>query len=332
MAIVASCVSLASVRNISLSVVTSHGDGGRQVARLFASANPLWEAIHLKAFPDFCRSFSISMAAKVVMRGFNTDHDLGFDIDAPHGSEKDSFSFDIGASLNFDNDQSFNKNNGARFDSSQSFNSNQGFGLNQRERMESQATKLFVGNLPWSANEQRLEDIFKEAGTVELVEVITDKMTGRSRGFAFVTMGSAEEAEAAVSKLDGYVFGGRAIKVNHSSRQTAGGSARSMGGFASGDSNEFASPEIDELSQVFVGNLAWGVDDVALENMFISYGEVLEARIVYDRDTGRSRGFGFVTLSSPSEASAAISRLNGSNNDGRPLRVNLAGDRPGPRF
>ena len=60
-----------------------------------------------------------------------------------------------------------------------------------------------------------------------------------------------------------------------------------------------------------VGNLAWGVDDLALENLFSEQGKVMEARVVYDRESGRSRGFGFVTYSSVEEVNSAIEYLNG---------------------
>jgi nucleolin len=61
-----------------------------------------------------------------------------------------------------------------------------------------------------------------------------------------------------------------------------------------------------------VGNLSWGVDNSALANLFSEQGEVLEARIVYDRESGRSRGFGFVTYGSAEEVENAISNLDGS--------------------
>jgi hypothetical protein len=65
--------------------------------------------------------------------------------------------------------------------------------------------KLYVGNLPWTCDSQQLAEIFQDFGNVELVEVIYDRETSRSRGFGFVTMGSQEEATAAKEKLDGYV-------------------------------------------------------------------------------------------------------------------------------
>lgn len=68
----------------------------------------------------------------------------------------------------------------------------------------------------------------------------------------------------------------------------------------------------DGENRVHVGNLAWGVDNLALESLFREQGEVLEAKVIYDRESGRSRGFGFVTFSSPEEVNSAIRSLDGA--------------------
>lgn len=65
-------------------------------------------------------------------------------------------------------------------------------------------------------------------------------------------------------------------------------------------------------NRVYVGNLSWGVDDMALENLFGEQGKVVEARVIYDRDSGRSKGFGFVTYNSAQEVQNAIRTLNGA--------------------
>lgn len=67
-----------------------------------------------------------------------------------------------------------------------------------------------------------------------------------------------------------------------------------------------------DANRVYVGNLSWGVDNSALANLFSEQGEVLEARIIYDRESGRSRGFGFVTYGSAEEVENAISNLDGA--------------------
>ena len=74
--------------------------------------------------------------------------------------------------------------------------------------------KLYVGNIPFQTTAQDLEALFGQAGTVSVVEVMFDKFTGRSRGFAFVTMGSPEDAQKAVEKFQGHSLEGRPIAVN----------------------------------------------------------------------------------------------------------------------
>ncbi len=76
--------------------------------------------------------------------------------------------------------------------------------------------------------------------------------------------------------------------------------------------------------KLFVGSLPWAVSDEALKEAFTQYGNVVSAKVVTDRQTGRSRGFGFVEMESDSEASAAIEALNGSDLNGRNIVVNEA--------
>ena len=81
-------------------------------------------------------------------------------------------------------------------------------------------------------------------------------------------------------------------------------------------------------NKLFVGGLSWDTDDNSLQAAFSTHGTVEEAKVIVDRQTGRSRGFGFVTMSQQSEAKAAIAALDGQELDGRTVRVNEAQDRP----
>ena len=74
--------------------------------------------------------------------------------------------------------------------------------------------KLFVGNLPWSVGDAELEDVFQDLGTVQSARVITDRDTGRSRGFGFVEMPDSAAAKAAIQGLQGHELAGRALNVN----------------------------------------------------------------------------------------------------------------------
>lgn len=91
--------------------------------------------------------------------------------------------------------------------------------------------KLYVGNLPYSATERELEDLFKAHGTVSSVALPTDRETGQMRGFGFVEMASQEEATKAIAALNGRDFGGRALNVNEAKpredRGGGGGGSRS---------------------------------------------------------------------------------------------------------
>ncbi len=93
--------------------------------------------------------------------------------------------------------------------------------------------KLYVGNLPYSANEQSLRDTFSQCGTVDSVNVITDRDTGQSKGFAFIEMSSSGEAQKAIQELNGSSLDGREIKVNEAKPQ-APRSDRGGGGYGRG--------------------------------------------------------------------------------------------------
>ncbi|KAJ7039238.1 hypothetical protein C8F04DRAFT_322477 [Mycena alexandri] len=83
------------------------------------------------------------------------------------------------------------------------------------------------------------------------------------------------------------------------------------------------------MSKVYVGNLSWNTNDDSLKNAFSEFGNVVDSIVMKDRETGRSRGFGFVTFNSPQEAEAAINGLNEQDLDGRRVKVNLANARGG---
>jgi cold-inducible RNA-binding protein len=95
------------------------------------------------------------------------------------------------------------------------------------------ATKLYVGNLPFNTTENELQELFSQAGAVQEVMLMQDKFTGKSRGFAFVTMGSEQDAQNAITQLNGKTLEGRALTVNEARpRETRPGYAG--GGYGGG--------------------------------------------------------------------------------------------------
>ncbi len=80
--------------------------------------------------------------------------------------------------------------------------------------------------------------------------------------------------------------------------------------------------------KLFVGGLSWGTTDEGLHAAFSQFGEIVEAKVITDRETGRSRGFGFVTFTDEEAGAKAISEMDGSDMDGRTIKVNEAQDKP----
>jgi RNA recognition motif-containing protein len=94
--------------------------------------------------------------------------------------------------------------------------------------------KLYVGNLPYSVTEQTLQTAFSKCGTVDSVNLITDRDTGQSKGFGFVEMSTDAEANTAISELNGTDLEGRAMKVNEAKPQARRTGGRDRGGFGGG--------------------------------------------------------------------------------------------------
>ncbi|KAL4313195.1 hypothetical protein GQ457_01G031260 [Hibiscus cannabinus] len=168
-------------------------------------------------------------------------------------------------------------------------------------------TKLYFGNLPYNVDSAQLAGIIQDYGSPELVEVLYDRQTGKSRGFAFVTMSTVEDCNTVIQNLDGSEYLGRTLRVNFSDKPKP---------------KEPLYPETE--FKLFVGNLSWSVTSESLTQAFQDYGSVVGARVLYDGETGKSRGYGFVSYSTKSEMEAAIQSLNGVELEGRALRVSLA--------
>ncbi|CAA6661593.1 unnamed protein product [Spirodela intermedia] len=178
------------------------------------------------------------------------------------------------------------------------------------------ARRLYVGNIPRNVSNQELSSIFGEHGSVEKAEVMYDKYSGRSRRFAFVTMSSVEDANAAIEKLNGSDIGGRQIKVNVTEKPL--------------QSLELSLPQVDESSfvdspfKVYVGNLTKNVTSEVLTKFFSERGKVLSAKVSRAPGTSKSSGFGFVTFSSEEDVETAIESANNAFLEGQRIRVNKA--------
>ncbi|XP_020590429.1 29 kDa ribonucleoprotein, chloroplastic-like [Phalaenopsis equestris] len=179
----------------------------------------------------------------------------------------------------------------------------------EEEEESTESTKLYFGNLPYHCDSAQLAGMIQEYASPEMVEVLYDRDTGRSRGFAFVTMATVEDCEAVISNLDGSVdnIGGRTLRVNFSNKPKP------------------KTPLYPESEfKLFVGNLSWSVTSEALTKVFQEYGNLVGARVLYDGETGQSRGYGFVCYSTKEEMEAAMEALNEVDLEGRAMRISLA--------
>lgn len=184
--------------------------------------------------------------------------------------------------------------------------------------------KLYVGNLPFVLTSSQLFEIFSEAGYVKSAEIIYDKVTRRSRGFAFVTMGSVEEANKAIRMINGSQVGGRTVKVNFPEVPKGGEREVLASRFRGTYPNYTNSPH-----KLYAMNLAWSLTTQGLKQAFADQPGFLNANVVYDRESGKPQGYGFVSFASAEEMEAARNAMNGVEVEGRPLRLEyVKGKRP----
>lgn len=166
--------------------------------------------------------------------------------------------------------------------------------------------KIYVGNIPFSATKDELNDLFTEYGEVVDVYIPPNPETGEGRGFAFVTM-KEENVVKAIEGTNGVEFGGRTLVVNE---PLPPGKKAPVRGKSNG-------------TKLYVGNLSFYTVVQTLYDIFGEFGEVLDCYLPEDTETGGSRGFGFVTMA-PDDAARAIKEIDGCEVDGRVIRVNEA--------
>ena len=171
-------------------------------------------------------------------------------------------------------------------------------------------TKIYVGNLPFEADQNDLADLFREYGEVHDSYTPIDVETNLRRGFGFVTM-DVEDANNAIENMDGFIFQNRELIVNESIPKGSKPAPR----------REFAVN--DDMKRLYVGNLSFDADEEILMDLFSDFGEVKEIYFPTWPDTGRPKGFAFVTLDKEA-ADAAIEETDGFEFLGRNIQVNEA--------
>ncbi|KAK1436318.1 hypothetical protein QVD17_02097 [Tagetes erecta] len=183
--------------------------------------------------------------------------------------------------------------------------------LEQTEELEKEIkqNRVFVLNLPWTYSADDLKSLFSQCGTVQDAQIIKRKKDGKSRGYAFVTMASTEEALSVIEKFDSHELMGRIIRVEFAKDNKKSPPARSNG---------------ETRYKLYVSNLAWKVRSNHLKDLFGAEFNPVSTRVVFETQGGRSAGYGFVSFASKEEAESAISAFNGKELLGRPITLTFS--------
>lgn len=179
--------------------------------------------------------------------------------------------------------------------------------------------KIFVRNLPYTVNQNSFRDFFSQYGTVTEAVIIMDKNSNTSKGFGFVTYETVEAANACLLEPT-KTIDDRQIFVNLAAKKDG----LALGGVATGTPGAASRRDEDNtLRKLFVWSLSYETTSQQLLDFFKAYGEVSEAVVLTNRDTGTSKGYGFVTMGSVEAASLAL-QDSMKTMAGRSIHVKLA--------
>lgn len=191
---------------------------------------------------------------------------------------------------------------------------------------EKEATaNLFVGNLSWNIDEEWLTREFEEFGELQGVRIITDRDSGRSKGFGYVEFTTVENGAKALEGRNGYELDGRPLRVDFSTPRD--NNAQTPQQRQNDRANKFGDVKNPPAKTLFVGNISFDADESTLTEYFQEHGSINSIRLPTDRETGAPKGFGYVEMSSIEEAQAAYEALNGVEVAGRPVRLDFAQER-----
>lgn len=184
----------------------------------------------------------------------------------------------------------------------------------------SEELKLYIGNIDYSTDDQRLRETFSKFGTIIDCFCPMDRANNRPRGFGFVTFANRADGMKAIAEMDQTDLDGRMIRVSESRPKEVGGRGSGVGsggfGGGSGEFNTGGAPEV----KLFVGNLSFDVELETIRELFEKEGKVIDCYMPKDRMTDQPRGFAFVTMPSD-DARGAMKALQGHDVDGRTLRI-----------
>jgi len=188
---------------------------------------------------------------------------------------------------------------------------------------ESTSREVYVKNLSYDVKPEDVKEFFSEVGEVEDVTLPRFFDSGKPKGFAFVRFANSDAVEKALG-MDQRELLERPISVQVNKGRTSAPQARNRErGQGKSFADEPLSEKPDGCKTVFVGNLPWSYTDKQLEKLFAEDGDIVNARVITQRYTQRSRGFGYVEFADTDTADIAVKR-NGQVVDERSIRVDFA--------
>jgi nucleolin len=188
--------------------------------------------------------------------------------------------------------------------------------------------RVFVGNLPWSIDDDTIKEFFKDCGTISEIHWVMNKQTGKFAGSGFLAFSSPEEAIAAVA-LAGTEIDGRPVKLEHAQPRAGGDRGGGAGTPRQDRAPREPTPKPEGCTTVFLGNLSFSIDEDTVRSVFADCGEVTAVRWV-ERD-GQFKGCGFVEFAESDATDLAVAK-NGQDVLGRPMRVDYSAPKAPKKF
>jgi nucleolin len=191
----------------------------------------------------------------------------------------------------------------------------------------SECTEIFCKNLSWSTDENTLGEFFSRYGAINKVKILYDKISGRSKGCAFIEFATREQAQKAIDEANDLEYEGRSLQINFADQkperreQSPYGERESS--FGESDFRQFR--ESRKKHTAFVGNLGFNTNEETIRSFFQDCGEIVSLRLGQNEE-GRQKGYCHIDFESAEGLELAL-RKNGMELDGRGLRV----DRGVPR-
>jgi len=197
----------------------------------------------------------------------------------------------------------------------------------ERPAKTPQENSVFIGNLDFSVSEAEIMDMCNDIlgpGSASRVRLVTDRETGRPRGFGHIDFNSPEDATRAIEKLNGIQLLNRPIRVDFARRKEEGTDQPERR--ERSERNSFKNP-INRDHSIFLGNLPWDITQDFVEGMIndvVGPDLFLRVRLAVDKETGRPRGFGHIDFKDAESSERALVELNGLEVNGRLLRADMA--------